>query len=192
VVGSTPLVFVNRRAEGVASVALDQRAIVELGIAHLRDLGHRAIGVVRGPDAYWSARERNRAIDGLDGLVVFGPERPDFPSGSALAGELIASGVTGVLAFNDLQALGIMAGYRAAGRSVPRDLSVVGSDDIAVATMSDPPLTTVTAPVHQLGASALHLVEQLIEQSNRDSAGTAELSLSVTLTVRASTRRPAT
>ena len=187
VVGATPLVFVNRRAKGVASVALDQRKIVELGMQHLRELGHRTIGIVRGPDAYWSSRERDRAIRELDDVVVFGPVSPDFDAGVELAQALVASGVTGVLAFNDLQALGIMAGYRAVGLSVPHDLSVVGSDDIAAGAMSDPPLTTVSAPVQALGAAALQLVEQLI--SGGGARGRVDgAALPVTLTVRHTTQ----
>lgn len=187
VVGDTPLVLVNRRANGISSVALDQRAIVELGVQHLRDLGHRTIGVVRGPTAYWSSRERDRVIRTLDGITVLGPVAPDFQAGIALAAELMASSVTGVLAFNDVQALGIMAGYRAAGRSVPHDLSVVGSDDIAAGAMSDPPLTTVTAPVQQLGVTALQLIEQLIAGGG----ATDEVSLPVSLTIRRTTRAAA-
>ena len=184
VVGNTPLVFVNRRASGVASVALDQRAIVRLGVQHLRDLGHRRIGVVRGPAAYWSSRERDRVIRTLDGVTVLGPVPPDFEAGIALADDLMASNVTGVLAFNDLQALGIMSGYRAAGRSVPHDLSVVGSDDISAGAMSDPPLTTVTAPMQQLGETALQLIDQLIAGTGN----TDEVLLPVSLTIRRSTQ----
>ncbi len=188
VVGDTPLVFVNRRAKGVASVVLDQRAIVELGVQHLRGLGHRTIGIVRGPDAYWSSKERDRATRGLEGVVTFDPVRPDFEAGIALADALMASEVTGVLAFNDLQALGIMAGYRAAGKSVPHDLSVVGSDDIAAGAMSDPPLTTVTAPVQELGAAALKLIEQLIGGSTGAAGSSPPVSLPVSLTIRHTTR----
>ena len=153
VVGDTPFVFVNRRAARVASVALDQESIVDVGVDHLRRTGHSRIAVVRGPSAYWSARQRDRAIRRHDGLTVLGPVAPDFDAGAALAQDLLASGVTGVLAFNDLQALGIIAGCRAAGVSVPGDLAVVGSDDIAAGTMSDPPLTSVAAPVDRLGTS---------------------------------------
>ena len=78
VVGTAPLVFVNRRANGVASVALDQQAIIELGVTHLRAAGHRSIAVVRGPHSYWSSRERNRVVRRLPGLVTYGPVRPDF------------------------------------------------------------------------------------------------------------------
>lgn len=184
VVDDAPLVFVNRRAKGVASVALDQHAIVELGVTHLRAAGHRYIAVVRGPRSYWSGSERDRVIRRLPGLLTLGPARPDFEAGMALAAELIASQVTGVLAFNDVQALGIVAGYRAAGLSVPRDLSVVGSDDIAAAAMSDPPLTTIAAPMQRLGDAAFDLMERLLAGS----AERAEVSLPVTLTIRASTQ----
>ena len=184
VIGDAPLVFVNRRAKGVASVALDQEAIIELGVTHLRAAGHRSIAVVRGPVAYWSGRERDRVIRRLPDLLSLGPVRPTFEGGIALANDLMALGVTGVLAFNDVQALGIVAGYRAAGRSVPRDLSVVGSDDIAAAAMSDPPLTTVAAPVQQLGDAAFDLIAELLAGSTERK----EITLPVTLTVRASTR----
>lgn len=183
VVDEVPVVFVNRRARGVASVALDQEAIVELGVTHLRAAGHRSIGVVGGPQSYWSSRVRDRAVRRLPDLVGLGPVTPDHEGGFALAADLIASNVTGVLAFNDVQALGIVAGYRAAGRSVPHDLSVVGSDDIAAAAISDPPLTTVAAPVEQLGEAAFELVTRLLGGS----AERAEISLPVSLTVRAST-----
>ncbi len=183
VVGTAPLVFVNRRAKGVASVALDQQAIIELGVTHLRAAGHRSIAVVRGPHSYWSSRERDRVVRRLPGLVTYGPVRPDFEAGIALATDLMRSNVTGVLAFNDVQALGIVAGYRAAGRSVPRDLSVVGSDDIADAAMSNPPLTTVAAPVQQLGDAAFDLLARLLAGAIER----PEITLPVTLTVRAST-----
>jgi len=183
VVGTAPLVFVNRRAKGVASVALDQQAIIELGVTHLRAAGHRSIAVVRGPHSYWSSSERDRVVRRLPGLVTYGPVRPDFEAGIALATDLMRSNVTGVLAFNDVQALGIVAGYRAAGRSVPRDLSVVGSDDIADAAMSNPPLTTVAAPVQQLGDAAFDLLARLLAGAIER----PEITLPVTLTVRAST-----
>lgn len=144
----------------------------------------RSTAVVRGPVAYWSGRERDRVIRRLPDLLSLGPVRPTFEAGIALANDLMALGVTGVLAFNDVQTLGIVAGYRAAGRSVPRDLSVVGSDDIAAAAMSDPPLTTVAAPVQQLGDAAFDLIAELLAGSTERK----ETTLPVTLTVRASTR----
>lgn len=207
VVGDKPIVFVNRRAAGVASVAVDQAAIVELGVRHLRGLGHESIAVVRGPVAYWSSRQRDRVLhehaggkgpgsadsgraagDQADqiGVVGIGPVRPDFDAGVVLAHELLASAITGVVAFNDQQALGIIAGVRAAGCSVPDDLSVVGSDDIDAAAMNNPALTTVAAPMQQLGEAAFDAVDQLLGGSIEQMSTT----LPVTLSVRESAAPP--
>ncbi|WP_051062761.1 LacI family DNA-binding transcriptional regulator [Ilumatobacter nonamiensis] len=184
--GAKPLVFVNRRAAGVAWVVVDQPAIVELGVQHLRAAGHDAIAVVRGPAAYWSSRQRDRMIRSLDGVVAIGPIRPDYDAGVTLADELLAAGVTGVVAFNDQQALGIIAGVRAAGRSVPGDLSVVGSDDIDAAAMSTPPLTTVTAPMQRLGETAFAAIDQMLGGSDEH----VSTSLPVTMSIRDSTAPP--
>lgn len=182
--GSKPLVFVNRRAAGVASVVVDQTAIVELAVRHLRDAGHESVAVVRGPAAYWSARQRDRVVNALGDLVSIGPVRPDYEAGVALAAELLASRITGVVAFNDQQALGIVAGVRAAGGSVPDDLSVVGSDDIDAAQMTSPALTSVAAPMQQLGENALAAIDQLLGGCGEPVSTT----LPVTLSIRESTR----
>jgi len=186
IAGSKPLVFVNRRAVGAAWVVVDQTAIVELAVQHLRDNGHEAIAVVRGPAAYWSARQRDRVIRSLEGVVAVGPVRPDYSAGVALATELLAAGVTGVVAFNDQQALGIIAGVRAAGHTVPGDLSVVGSDDIDAASMSSPALTSVAAPMNQLGAAAFDAIDRLLAGGGEPVSTT----LPVTLSIRESTAPP--
>jgi len=186
IAGSKPLVFVNRRAVGAAWVVVDQSAIVELAVQHLRDNGHEAIAVVRGPAAYWSARQRDRVIRSLQGVVAIGPVRPDYNAGFALANELLTAGVTGVAAFNDQQALGIIAGARAAGRFVPDDLSVIGSDDIDVAAMSSPALTSVAAPMKQLGEVAFGAIDHMLTGGGEQVSTT----LSVELSIRESTAPP--
>ena len=181
IAGSKPLVFVNRRAAGVASVVVDQTAIVELAVQHLRELGHETIAVVRGPVAYWSARQRDRVVHSLDGVLAVGPVHPDYEAGVALAAGLLDDGITGVVAFNDQQALGIVAGVRAAGGSVPADLSVVGSDDIDAAAMSR--LTSVAAPMQQLGETAFAAIDHLLDGRPEPASTT----LPVTLSIREST-----
>jgi LacI family transcriptional regulator, galactose operon repressor len=185
IAGAKPLVFVNRRAAGVASVVVDQAAIVRLAVDHLRELGHTSIVAVRGPADYWSARQRDRVIRSLDGVTAVGSLHPDFDAGVRLAAELLDAGVTGVAAFNDQQALGIVAGVRAAGGSVPADLSVVGSDDIDAAAMSSPTLTTVAAPMQQLGETAFATLDRLLAGRSEPASTT----LPVTLSIRESTAR---
>jgi LacI family transcriptional regulator len=72
-----------------------------------------------------------------------------------------------VFAANDEMAAGIIAGATASGISVPRDMGVVGFDDTRVAQMIKPPLTTVRVPMAKMGAAAIELLCQRIEEPNR-------------------------
>jgi len=83
-----------------------------------------------------------------------------------------------------MMALGAMQAFRAAGLSIPRDISVIGFDDIAFAALSDPPLTTVSLPRTELGRRAVEAVMKLID--HRDQPSTA-IHVSTHLVVRAST-----
>ena len=72
-----------------------------------------------------------------------------------------APATTGVIAYNDLMAIGAMRAVRASGRTVPDDISVVGFDDIAISAYADPPLTTIAQAIGDLGRWA---VERLVER----------------------------
>jgi DNA-binding LacI/PurR family transcriptional regulator len=72
--------------------------------------------------------------------------------------------VTAVFVLNDLMALGALEAARAAGRSVPEDLSIVGFDNIPFAALANPPLTTVGQPIRQLGEQAAELLLRVIEE----------------------------
>ncbi len=161
VAAGRPLVLVNREAHDVASVVLDQRRIVALALAHLRGLGHERIALVRGPHGSWSARQRERGL-GRDGVVVVGPAAPTFDGGRAVFDDLRATGATAAIAFNDVMALGLLAAAADAGVAVPGRLSVVGSDDIAMAAMATPALTTVAAPLDELADLAVDQALRLV------------------------------
>lgn len=83
------------------------------------------------------------AEHGLAEPVVV-PVEVDAASGTAAVASLHASGVTGVAAYNDEVAFAVLAGARAAGLDVPGDLAVIGVDDVPLAALASPPLTTVT------------------------------------------------
>jgi DNA-binding LacI/PurR family transcriptional regulator len=154
--GGRPLVFVNRRARAVASVSVDQGAVAALAVEHLRGLGHRRIGVVRGPAGYWSSAERERHLRRAgEDVVLLGPVEPTFEGGRAVLADALAAGVTAVAAFNDVMALGLLAAAAAKGVEVPGDLSVVGSDGVSVAAMATPALTTVQAPLEAVAFAAV-------------------------------------
>ncbi len=157
--GSTQLVFVNRAAVRVPSVVVDQAEIVNLAVDHHRQLGHRHIAVVTGPSSYWSSAQRLRAAQRLGAVHVIDNADPTFEGGAKVLGSLLDADITAVVAFNDLMALGILRAAVDHGLSVPNDLSVVGSDNIEMAAMSSPALTTVAAPIDELGQTAVSLID---------------------------------
>ncbi len=167
-----PMVFVNRRMEGVPTVVIDQGAIVRLSVQHLRDLGHRRLAFLAGPEHLWSSQRRVEAVRAMDPdddvqLDLLGPFEATFQGGASAAEPLLESGAAGVIAFNDLMALGLMARLTAMGILVPEQMSVIGSDDVPLASMWTPTLTTVSAPVRAAGDSAVDLLSALIEANTR-------------------------
>ncbi len=165
-----PVVQVNRQRRGVVSVVVDQEAIVATAVDHLVALGHHSIAVVSGPSAYWSTSRRNRAVGRVSGkaaaqgprIVLLPPAPATFEGGRSAFDDVERSGATAVLAFNDLQAAGLLVAAHDAARSVPAELSVVGSDGLALATMTSPPLTTVAAPLDELGLTARRRLGHLL------------------------------
>jgi DNA-binding LacI/PurR family transcriptional regulator len=98
---------------------------------------------------------------------------------------------TAVFAYNDLSAIGAIGAIRAAGLSVPDDLSVVGFDDVDLAAYSVPPLTTVGQDIEALGRRAVERLFAFIDGGTRPAAGTGEVTVQpVRLVVRESTARP--
>lgn len=156
--GTRPAVMVNRPIRGRVSVTADQRGAVRLAHDHLRELGHERIAYVRGPAGKWTSSARDAEATRL-GLDLVGPEAPTFTGGSRAATEL-DSGVTGVIAHNDLVAVGLIDTLLRSGRRVPEDVSVVGCDDIELASLVRPSLTTVTMPLDELGRRAVDLLAE--------------------------------
>ncbi len=159
--GTTPLVTVNRRTRDLPSVLLDQRAVVDLAVAHLRVLGHRRIAVARGPSTSWSAEERERAARSAS-VDLLGPVEPTYAGGRELYDLVRAAGCTGVATFNDVSAFGLLAAAADDGCPVPGELSVVGSDDIPFASMVQPALTTVSGHARELGTTAIEVLHQVL------------------------------
>ncbi|MFE9957296.1 LacI family DNA-binding transcriptional regulator [Micromonospora sp. NPDC005299] len=187
---TTTLVMVNRRFGKLPSVVFDNADGMRQAVAHLQALGHRRVGWVGGPRSSWSNRDRVRALHaataaaGME-LLVAGNFPPQFEGGIAAADLVIASGVTSVIAYNDLMALGLLDRLRNRGVDVPREISVIGIDDIQMSAMSSPTLTTVSLTKEQAGRAAVDLLLALLEQP--DGARNVRRELPTQLLVRGST-----
>jgi DNA-binding LacI/PurR family transcriptional regulator len=87
---------------------------------------------------------------------------PQFAGGVAAADQVLASGVTAVLGYNDLVAVGMLSRFAARGVAVPDRISVMGFDDIVLSEMVNPSLTTLAQPKEQTGRSGVDLLLQLL------------------------------
>lgn len=146
------------------SHSADQVAGARSVTEHLISLGHRDILHVAGPQDWIEAESRMRGyLDALReaDLQTFPPIRGDWSADFGhFAGIELARrrDFTAVFAGNDLMAIGLMHGFRDAGLDVPRDVSVVGFDDIPVAAHVWPPLTTVHQDFPELGRRAVRIL----------------------------------
>jgi DNA-binding LacI/PurR family transcriptional regulator len=189
----------------VDSVSMDNRAAGYIATRHLIDLGHRRVGYISGPTPTASRRERFtgycRALAEA-GIAVDAALTPTVPAstgyddthgaelGRAIALELLQSqpDLTGLVALNDMYAMGACAAVRGLGLSVPEDVSVVGIDDIVLAGIFDPQLTTVHHPIEALSLAA---VERLISRLQGKADDTPQhLVLAPEIVVRRSTAAP--
>ncbi|MFL5859161.1 MAG: LacI family DNA-binding transcriptional regulator [Solirubrobacteraceae bacterium] len=188
------VVLLNRRIPGLSTVTVDSAGGMGQAVAHLAALGHTRCAFVSGPRRSWSNQERVRGLrdaalsTDID-IVTLGPVAPQFQGGVAAAEPVLASGATAVLAYNDLVAAGILSRLAELHVEVPGELSIVGFDDIALAAMLTPPLTTVAAPTALAGAA---VVEALLDRLETDAPGAAsDRTLPATLVARGSTAAPA-
>lgn len=166
----TPIVLVNRRSGAIPAVSIDNAGGMVQVIEHLSALGHRSLGFVAGPRSSWSSGERLRALRaactpaGIE-LAEIGNFAPTFDGGIAAADGVLISGVTAVLAYNDVVALGLLNALRDRGIDVPGQISLVGIDDIPMSSMIQPALTTLAIPKEQTGRAAVDLMLDLLAET---------------------------
>ncbi|TWJ22896.1 LacI family transcriptional regulator [Micromonospora endolithica] len=164
-----PVVLVNAGVDelGFPRVSTDDAVAVEQAYGHLRSLGHERIGMVRGPEDHVPSRRKAAALAQVAGLKDLDKwvERSSFSMEGAriAATKLVDRGVTGIICASDVLALGAIRAVRRLGLAVPEDVSVVGFDDSAFMTCTDPPLTTVRQPIETMGQAAVDLLVTQIE-----------------------------
>lgn len=157
------LVLVNRQVRGIRSVVLEQGEGCRQLVAHLASLGHTSLAYLAGPRHSWMAANRWSAIrDAAAELGVsavrMGPYTPKVAHGAAAADVALITGVTAMIAHNDLLAIGVLRRLAARSVRVPDDVSVAGFDDIFAAELCTPSLTTLGGAHADLGRAAVELL----------------------------------
>ncbi|MDB1088477.1 LacI family DNA-binding transcriptional regulator [Streptomyces sp. ACA25] len=189
-----PFVVVNRRVRGLSAVLMDIGHGTALAVEHLAGLGHRRLVLLGGPRASWTSEQMKKAaVEAAGrcgvGLEITGPNAPTEGGGLDAAAEVSASAATGVIAYNDLVAIGVIEGLGERGIEVPRDVSVVGVDDTVAGRLNRPKLTTITMPTPAAGRTAVDLLLQAVDAGGGRTA--AQAILETGLVVRESTGPPA-
>jgi DNA-binding LacI/PurR family transcriptional regulator len=174
------VVLVNRRSGSIPAVLVDSADGMRQIVGHLAHHGHRRIGFVAGPRSSWSNRQRVRGLRAAVGpagveLVELGNFSPTFDGGVSAVEATLLAGVTAVVGYNDLVALGLCSALAARGITVPDDLSVVGIDDIPTAAMVQPALTTLSIPKDGAGRAAIDLLLQLLGEPGSPTTSRREL-----------------
>jgi len=189
----------HQRMENVTNIALDHRRAAELGLHHLKELGHTRIAFLKGQEKSSDSATRWAAIEkaALELDITIYPElvlqleeldsTPElgYPYGKALLARNVP--FTALFAYNDISAIGAMRAFQEAGLHIPLDISVVGFDDIALSSFSIPPLTTVRQPLMKMGRIA---AQTLINRIEEHEAFLPEIAVEPELVVRASTAAP--
>lgn len=182
----TALVLLNRHVEGISSAMVEQDQGSRQIVHHLVSLGHEHLVYLGGPvnswvrHQRWSALTRAAADEGIR-IDQLGPYRPSSVDGGAAADTGLRTGATGFIAHNDLLAIGVLQRLRARGVAVPEEVSLVGYDNMFVAQVCTPTLTTLGGEYEE---AARHGVELLLE-GRRD----RQVVLPSSLAIRESTGR---
>jgi DNA-binding LacI/PurR family transcriptional regulator len=187
-----PLVAVEAGpVDSVPVVAVDQFAGAVLATRHLLELGHPTVWHIAGPPDFLEAAQR---VDGwrstLQAAGAAAPPvlagdwspRSGYELGQRLVGE---DGLTAIFVANDQMALGVLRALHEAGYEIPRQVSIVGFDDIPEAPYFTPPLTTVRQDFSEIGRSSLRLMLEMMESDAEGS--TAPRMVAPELIVRSST-----
>ena len=152
-----PLVLLNRQISETSCIVADNPRGIRRAVEHLGMLGHDTITYVAGPEASWAEGMRWRALREAAHELELRVRRvdphddPTMRTGHAAARRIADDGATAVLAYNDALAIGVIKGLKQLGVHVPGDVSVVGFDNVLLADVVDPALTTVAAPHAQGG-----------------------------------------
>lgn len=161
---------------------------------HLVELGHRRLAYLNGPRGHGNFMERAKGFTkagaklNVSPIIMHGP--PNYEGGYQMAQKLLAQHpeVTAIFAANDVTAFGIARAIYEAGLSIPGDVSLIGFDNVELANVVRPPLTTIHQPKYELGEAA---VEILLALAKKGSQGVPEhREFGVRLVTRQSTAPP--
>ncbi len=192
-----PFVMIDRFLEEVdcCSVIVNHRSGGYAATKHLLELGHQNIACVAGPLALEDSQHRLKGYkEALEEYgIAYDPDliyegNYDRESGKEAVEYILglSKKVTAIFSFNDMSAYGVYNRLKKHNYYIPRDMSLVGYDDIFFSEILDVPLTSVSQPVYDMGVEA---VQQIISEIGSGVNSRKCITFQPKLTVRESTQR---
>lgn len=165
-----PSVFLDAGPLDEASswVGIDYESGIEAALLHLYHLGHQTIGFICGPMEYVSIRQRRDAFESvareLRMRTVIAKAALEAEGGEVAVQQLMrhVPRPTALVTCNDLMAMGALRTLARLGLRVPRDVSLIGFDNIGLTTVAQPPLTTIEVAPRKLGIIAMEALRQMV------------------------------
>lgn len=167
-----PIVVINNSITHphIGQVLTDNYNGAVIAVDHLATKGHTEIGMITGyfPDSQrvlgFEAGLKSHGLNTTANRILSGP--PTFERGYEAANQLLTvyPQLTAIFAYNDIMAAGAIQACRKLGRRVPDDCAIIGFDDVRLASLLAPPLTTVRLPKYEMGRLAMERVLEMLEQ----------------------------
>ena len=186
----------QRLHDRVPAVSAAHTSGADQAMTHLLRLGHRRIAVITGPTGWVATEDRRRGYHAaLAGARIMPDHALEVEGNFQISGGRegaralldLPEPPTAIFAFNDNMAIGAMLEARERGLEIPRDLSVVGFDDVEHAALVSPALTTIRQPLAEMGRMAVSLLTRLLENQRFEAL---HVELATRLVVRGSTAPP--
>jgi LacI family transcriptional regulator len=183
---SMPVVAISdiTQGQGITHILIDNTTAATLALRHLHELGHKKVAIFKGPkgngdtDSRWSCLLKAAQQVGITIAPHLTVQLGNHPVrdkhtmseyGYMAAQELLErkKDFTAIVAFNDGSAIGAIRALNDAGLQVPRDVSIVGFDDVVQAAYAIPRLTTIRQPLLEMGQIAAKTLLDIIHEKKK-------------------------
>lgn len=169
------LLYKPKEKTPFSTVSTDGERGGELAARHLLEHGHRRIAFLSGPRHHANLSRRALGFaeyvrkSGADASVLMIHGTHSLSGGYTMAKSMFLklNGITAIATANDAIALGVMKAALESGIQIPRDVSLIGFDDIEIASLVHPPLTTIRQPKYEIGAAAVEILLRLSAGKDR-------------------------
>ncbi|WP_035571543.1 LacI family DNA-binding transcriptional regulator [Halonatronum saccharophilum] len=196
---NTPVLLIDRKTDNgsIPKINVDNFSGAYMGVKYLLDLGHKKVACIKGDDVASSGASVDRVLGYKKALNDFGinneiivPGYFEVEDAYKATHNLLEEqkDITAIFYLSDMMAIGGLKAIRERGLKVPDDISVLGCDDIELASLINPPLTTLRQPRYEMGYKGMGALISILEETNKR-INHKDISFNMELVIRESTKK---